>query len=81
MCSKFERNRCTITVLLLDLKLNFFGAKKKKKKKKKNKKKKNTKKIGRFLRTNISRTNSAISFKFGMRGGVYYVGHKIYEFS
>ena len=25
----------------------------------------------KFLRTNISWTDSAISFKFGMRGGVY----------
>ena len=41
--------------------------------------KKNTKKIGRLLRTNISRTPDAISFKFGMQGGVY-VEHKIYKF-
>ena len=40
--------------------VRFFGVKKK-----------NTKKIKTILRMNISRTDSVIPFKFGMRGGVY----------
>ena len=57
-------------IIFCTLKLFNFGAKKKKK---------NTKKIRRFLRTNISQTTSAISLKFGVRDDVY-VDHKIYKF-
>ena len=52
-CSKFERNQSMGRLFLCDLK---FCAKKKK----------NVKKIGQFLRTNISRSTKAIFFNFDM---------------
>ena len=70
MCAKFEGNRTTRRVPLRGLKLFAVWCEEEKK---------NTKKIGRLLNTNISRTTGAISFKFSMEGGVY-VEHKIYKF-
>ena len=58
-CAKFERNRSTIRVFLLGLKLLLQNGAKKNKKKK-------VKKIGQFSGIHISQTTGLISFKFGM---------------